>query len=378
MKNILLRWKQIKFIPWVFLFKFIGFFIKKKHWVIFERGVDARDNGYFFYKYVKENHPEQKVYYVIDRNSADFYKVKEDAVAYGTIKSYWMIAVANKIISSHYGAGIPHMNNKTFKLCGFEKNYYFLQHGIIKDKLTALFGSEISVKLFVCGAAPEYEYVKETYGHPDGVVQYTGLARYDSLHDFQVKNQILLMPTWRTTIHGQTDITDSMYYKQWQGVLQNKRLKEFLEKNNVQLIFYPHFEVQRFTHDFMSDSENVKIADFENYDVQTLLKESKLLVTDYSSVYFDFAYMKKPVVYFQFDREEFFGKHYEKGYFDYDTMGFGDVCFDVESTVDSILKIAKNNFVPEDIYADRRKSFFPLDDTKNCERIYEIVNKSKR
>lgn len=374
MKKIIFRWNQIKFIPWILLFKIIGIFIKKRYWVIFERGVDARDNGYFFYKYVKENHPEQKIYYIIDKNSADFYRVEENAVAYGSIKSYFIITTAAKIISSHYGTGIPYMNKTTFDFCRFNKNYYFLQHGIIKDKLTALFGDTISVKLFICGAEPEYNYVKENFGHPEGVVQYTGLARYDSLHDFCTKDQILLMPTWRYTLQNRTDITDSMYFKQWQELLLNKRLEAFLEKNNIQLIFYPHFEIQRHLHNFRTESEYIKIADFTNYDVQTLLKESKLLVTDYSSVYFDFAYMKKPVIYFQFDRDEFFASHYQKGYFDYDTMGFGDVCINVDDVVDSILRCAQNEFVTEGVYADRTKNFFPLCDTNNCKRIYEIIN----
>lgn len=373
MKRLLLRWNQIKFIPWIFFFKFLGKFIKKKHWVIFERGVDARDNGYFFYKYMKEKHHEQKVYYIIDKSSADNRKVAEDAVAYGSFKNYWVIATADKLISSHYGTGIPYINKTTFTLCGFDKKYYFLQHGIIKDKLTALFGDAISVRLFVCGAEPEYNYVKENFGHPEGVVQYTGLARYDSLHDFCAKDQILIMPTWRKTLQGKTDITDSVYFKQWQELLLNKKLEAFLEKNNMQLVFYPHFEIQKHIHCFRTESPNIKIADFANYDVQTLLKESKLLVTDYSSVYFDFAYMKKTVIYFQFDREEFFGSHYEKGYFNYDTMGFGDVCFDVESVVDCILGYAQNDFAPNEQYINRIEGFFPLNDTKNCERIYKSI-----
>ncbi len=373
MKKIILRWKQIKFIPWIFLFKFIGKFIKSKHWVIFERGVDARDNGYFFYKYVKENHPEQKVYYIIDKNSADYHKVAEDAVAYGSIKNYWAIATGGKLISSHYGTGIPYMNKSTFDLCGLGKRYYFLQHGITKDKIPALFGNEISVRLFVCGAAPEHEYVKGTFGHPEGVVRYTGFARYDSLQEFKVKNQILLMPTWRKTLKGKENITESVYFQQWQQLLLDERLEEFLHKNNTQLIFYPHFEIQKHIHCFRTKSPHITIADFASYDVQTLLKESKLLVTDYSSVYFDFAYMKKPVIYFQFDREEFFESHYQKGYFDYDTMGFGDVCISVDDVVDSILRSAQNEFVTEGVYADRTKSFFPLRDTNNCKRIYEII-----
>ena len=55
-------------------------------------------------------------------------------------------------------------------------------------------------------------------------------------------------------------------------------------------------------------------------------------------------------------------------------MGFGDVCINVDDVVDSILRCAQNEFVTEGVYADRTKNFFPLCDTNNCKRIYEIIN----
>ena len=53
-----------------------------------------------------------------------------------------------------------------------------------------------------------------------------------------------------------------------------------------------------------------------------------------SSVAFDFAYLGKPVIYAQFDKEEFYEKHdYKAGYFNYERDGFGEVVYDLESTV---------------------------------------------
>ena len=61
-----------------------------------------------------------------------------------------------------------------------------------------------------------------------------------------------------------------------------------------------------------------------------MLKESSMLITDYSSVFFDVAYMHKPIIYYQFDRDAFRQGHYQEGYFSYDD-GFGPVAFDTES-----------------------------------------------
>ena len=58
-------------------------------------------------------------------------------------------------------------------------------------------------------------------------------------------------------------------------------------------------------------------VDNSEIDIQNLLKDSALMITDYSSVFMDFAYMEKPEIYFQFDEDQFRSTHYAKGYFDY-------------------------------------------------------------
>ena len=115
------------------------------------------------------------------------------------------------------------------------------------------------------------------------------------------------------------------------------------------------------------------MAKFEDYDVQTLLKESKLLITDYSSVYFDFAYMRKPIVYYQFDSDDFYTMHSQKGYLELKESGFGDVCEKEEEVVESILKVFDNEFEMEPTYKKRAEEFFPLHDTNNCQRIFDCI-----
>ena len=364
---------QIKMAAILACCSFFSFLCKRRPWVLLERGTDARDNAYFFYRYLKEKHPEQKIYYIIDKNSSDYCKVQEDAVHFGSLKNYWVIATAEKIISSHCFNGLPHMNLRIFRFFNLSQRFYFLQHGVTKDDIPALHFDQTGVQLFVCGAQPEYDYICEEFGYPPRAVQYTGFARYDALHDVKPKDQILIMPTWRMYISDENNFLQSEYYRQWNQILQNKRLEEYLEKNDLSVIFYPHHEVQKYLHLFHGGSKRIILADSANYDVQTLLKESKLLVTDYSSVFFDFAYMRKPVVYFQFDQDEFFSKHYNRGYFSYQKMGFGPVTECVESAVEAMIQSANGGFCLTDGYGKRAQIFFPLYDQKNCERIYDAV-----
>jgi CDP-glycerol glycerophosphotransferase (TagB/SpsB family) len=103
----------------------------------------------------------------------------------------------------------------------------------------------------------------------------------------------------------------------------------------------------------------------------------KLLITDYSSVFFDLGYMEKPVIYYQFDQEEFRKFHYQEGYFSYEEHGFGPVVLTEEALVDAINECAENDFRMKKKYLDRLEAFYPVRDEKNCERTFNILSRMK-
>ena len=53
---------------------------------------------------------------------------------------------------------------------------------------------------------------------------------------------------------------------------------------------------------FLTDNKSdINYIELGDKTVQELLVEHDLLITDYSSVSFDFSYMKKPVIFYHFD-----------------------------------------------------------------------------
>jgi CDP-glycerol glycerophosphotransferase (TagB/SpsB family) len=100
-----------------------------------------------------------------------------------------------------------------------------------------------------------------------------------------------------------------------------------------------------------------------------------MLISDYSSVQFDFAYMEKPQVYYQFDEAEVFTKHYGRGYFDYRDTGFGEVVTTEEELLKVVEEYLKNNCSLKPFYRNRIAGFFPLHDTHNCERIFDEITR---
>ena len=350
---------------------------RKRIWIINERGYDARDNGYHFFKYMVKNHPEIKCYYAIHKKSSDFQNVKrfKNVVEQGSLKHIFLFSCAKAKISSQVNGYAP---NKYYAMY-LQKHHLQgknvgLKHGIFKNIHQNYFKKNSHLDLIIAGAKPEYEFIKNNFGFKDSEVAYCGLARFDNLFGQKTKNQILVMPTFRIPL---VDISDeefknTEYFKKWLSFLKNLDENVF---DATSVVFYIHAMFQKYVHLFDNQFKRIIVARFSDYDVQTLLKESALLVTDYSSVYFDFAYMQKPIVYYQFDEEYFAQNHYEKGYFDYRRDGFGKVCVNEKECLDEIKKIANNEFKNESLYLYRLKEFFPLYDNKNSERIYNEIKR---
>lgn len=355
----------------------------KDLWLIAERGTDARDNAYHLFRFLRENHKEINCAYVITKASPDYKKVSAlgRTVETKTFGHYIAFACAKYKISTHIMGYAPEVYNfaildRYFRLVRGKK--IFLQHGIIENNITELHYPKVNLDLFITSTISEYESIVKGYNFPDGVVKRIGLCRYDALlSEHEVKRQILVMPTWRYYARKLDDegFKESEYYKCYNGLISDKRLHDLLEENDYELVFYPHYELQKFKHLFCGNSDRVHIRGMGDADVQRLLMESALLVTDYSSIFFDFAYMKKPLAYWQFDSEHFFAEQYEKGYFRFDEDGFGPLCIKKEQVIDFIENELKNGMQVEAEYAERVEKNFKEFSSDHCKKTYEEILK---
>ena len=367
--------------------KAVSFFIKnrKKYkdlWIVSERGIDARDNAYHFFKYLRTNHPEINSVYIISKDSPDRKKVEPlgALVEYGSFRHYLCFSLAKVKVSTHIDGYSPDILffHKFGKLFPDKSKKIFLQHGIIKDDLAFCHADQTDIDMFVCSAVPEYEYIDKTFGYKPGILKLTGLCRYDNLSKNEKPvHRILFMPTWRSALRtcNRHTFEQSEYFKKYNSFLNSENLLKLLEEYDFELIFYPHFEVHRFLDCFSTGSERVQIADFKNNDVQDLLINSDILITDYSSVFFDYAYMRKPMIFFQYDESEFRQGHYRKGYFEYSRDAFGDIARTEDEVVECLRHILQNSLKPDKVYLDKMNSFFRFDDTENCKRNFEEICK---
>lgn len=380
------------YISYVFLHVFKRNLLKREIWLVREKRTEARDNGYHLFKYITKEHPEIEIYYVITKDSPDYDKVAKigHTVSASSFKHHILWLSSKYSISSQQNGAVPDPTDVLYRmrfLCRKDQKVIFITHGIQKDEMSHDFDYEkTKFSLVTCTARREYEFIKKTYGYSSQTAKVLGLCRFDNLPlDAKPKKQILIMPTfrsWLAAVNREKEATDSekqrfmqsSFYDAYKQILCDSGLLNQIRKNGYRIVFYLHYSLQSFTSCFEPlQNDCVVVAKRQNYDVQELLIESSILITDYSSIFFDFAYMGKPEAFYQFDEDEYRSKHYQKGYFDYRDDGFGPVIHDSKDLIHWLNSTIESDARIEGKYLERITSFFDIRDNRNCERVYNAI-----
>ena len=352
---------------------------KKNIWLIEENPMEANDNGYALLKYIKKNKKDINVYYVINKKSKQIGKVKQISnIIYDKSLKHWIYYFNAKVIviTQKYANPSPAIFYILHNLGLIKGKRVFLQHGIIYNDIKCYYYNVCKFDLFICGAKKEYEFVKNNYGYPVKNVVYTGLARFDEYaKNRKMENFIIIAPTWRNWIKCKNK--EYKYFKKWNELINNQKFQEFLEKNDINAKVVLHQEMNKFKNKIQTTSKNIVIYENDEINYNEILSKCLMLITDFSSVFFDVAYMKKPIIYFQFDEEEFRKKHLKKGYFSYKNDGIGESLKEANDVVDKIKEYKENKFQMEEKYLKRVNDFFERRDEKNCDRIFEEILKIK-
>src|SRR5690606_26128327 len=98
---------------------------------------------------------------------------------------------------------------------------------------------------------------------------------------------------------------ESEFLERWRAFLESDALREAIADGlPVTVILHPNM---RFYGEALA-ADGVTVLGQGDVDVQTLMRTHAAMVTDYSSVGFDFSFQGRPVLYHQFDRSRFLGK----------------------------------------------------------------------
>jgi len=357
-------------------------------WAIMDREWDANDSGEELYRWLREHRPEVNARFIVSADSPDWKRLTDDGfslVAYGSREYRVLMLLASELISSHVDAPIVNPFRRRY---GREPwRFTFLQHGVIKGDLSGWLNGK-RIDTFITSTPDEYAYIggDGPYKFSRREVRLTGLPRFDALARkaearTEAPRDIVVAPTWRKSLstslavrsqrHSRTaGFMQSEFARTWKAFITSPALQELAAARGLRIVFMPHPNLQQYLDEFELPP-GIRIARYGDDDVQEVVAGAAALVTDYSSIAFNLAYLERPVVYLQFDREQYWAEHTERqGYFDYPTHGFGPVADDATQAVDALAKVLDGE-APE--YAERSRRTFPVRDRRNAERVYEAI-----
>jgi len=350
--------------------RIIGRLFYHKHiWLLSDRKYQAGDNGEAFFQYLQ--HKDVGSVFAISKKSKDYERMKQygSVVDYDSLKYKFLLCVADIHLSSQ----LIHIGNHT------ETPHIFLQHGIIVNDMHNMINPACHENFYmVVSGNAEYEsLINKPYIIQKENVLLTGLARYDFLKNTR-KKKILLFFTWRKRLIDCPDneFVNSDYYKAISSIYSDERIKRSIVCNGYSFVIKLHPEMQKFTSCF-------KLPDWAELSTESfneLTCESDLLITDYSSLAFDFFYLKKNVINYTFDSDIFSRDsiYRAEGYYDYKN-GIGINVSNYEDFVNAFSECIKNDCKLSTEQNQKIMAFFRYHDKNNCDRIYEnalrIINR---
>lgn len=193
--------------------------------------------------------------------------------------------------------------------------YLKINHGIryFKNReLNELRIMDIGKRNTIISSPYEYNIYKNNFKFLNKEIHKAGLPRYDRFHKIRKnkdeKDCILIFFTYRS--YNESYYDKSLMKKNIQILLEDKILLSFLKNRNIDLIYIQHhFDILRNRTFEFNNFTYVK------YKKQSFLKhyieQCSLLVTDFSSISFDFIFQNKPALFYLIDYYETF-EYFEK------------------------------------------------------------------
>lgn len=368
------------------------FLARKPIWMYIDKIYKAGDSSEYLFKYACGQKDGKKHYYLIDKDCSDYKRLKKEG--YGrhlikrkSIKHRLMFLYADKMIISN--STVFAFNDYKIETSAYIRDLvYFdvccVQHGMSVQQI-AIAQNRLrdNTKLYFCASKYELDNLnKPVYDYAGyDALKLTGVPRYDGLINDD-KRQILIAPTWRMQAAAQVTENEGVqrkynplfksttYFKVFNSLINDERLLQAAQKYNYRIHYVLHPIVSIQKDDFDTNDVVDIISSVGDMSYEKEFRESSLMVSDYSGVQYDFAYMRKPVVYLHHDE---IPQHYERGTFDYDTMAFGEICHSNDDLIDVLIEYMKHDCRMKPEYIKRADDFFYYDDHSNCERIYNTI-----
>jgi len=384
LKDVYIRFLQV-------LFKIFAKFPVKQNRIVFESflGKQYSDNPRAIFEYITDKNLNFDCYWSFDREHVDKFRKKNlKVVKRLTIKwVYYMATSKYWITNSRLPYWIPKFNRTIYiqtwhgtplkklgvdienvQMPGVDTESYKQQFVHEAQKWDYLISpNAYSTNIFRRAFAFKKNLIESGYPRNDYLIKNNQAETILKLKEIiglpKEKKVILYAPTWR----------DNQYYQvgryKFDIQLNLNKLRKELGDDYI-ILLRLHYLV----------SENLDLSgfedfvfDFSNYeDIRELYLISDLLITDYSSVFFDYANLKRPIIFFVYDIEDY--RDVIRGfYFNLEELAPGPLVKTNDELITSIKTIDKIKFVYQDKFDNFYKTFCYLEDGNASERVVKEI-----
>ena len=348
---------------------------------------DDKYKDYQFIWFFKAEEVKKYDFLNKNRNTKVVSKKSKDYEKYLHIGKYWFFnfKIADYIIPKKDQVFTQCWHGTPLKRLGFDLTHYDNQLNTVKEMRkrykieTEKFSYFISPSAYASGVFRSAWNLKE-FGKNDIIIE-KGYPRNDFLfkytendvseikkrilgEDIKNKKIILYAPTYRANQH---ESGVGYVYKE---EVDFEKMREKLG-NEFIILFRPHYFVASvFNFDkykgFVYNASDVD-------DINDLYVISDMLITDYSSVFFDYANLKRPMIFYMYDLD-YYRDESNGFYFDVEENLPGKIVKTDDDLIDEIIRVSKE-FKYDEKYKQFNEKFNYLDDGEASKRVVETVIK---
>lgn len=345
--------------------------------VFFEKfSAKAEEGAFDVFKRAQEVGTSRN-YFLIDKDSKDYPEISsvDGVLKKHSFLSYWALFRANYLISTEAPghATFFRSNNKYLRksLLAASKPFIFLQHGVTflkrqGKKSSFVAGKEAEPTLIVASGKKEAKAINRTMKIPKSRILEVGLPIFDKIRYCHIDNHtpgvVTVMYTWKPYEEHLDDFTKSTYYLNTMHTFD--LVAKYIGASNVRII--PHPKVLE------AMKKTGAKASLWDRPISDALNDTKVMITDYSSICYNSFYQGAGVIFFQPDLQMYekeTGKLIPK-----DDEYIGPRCFsydDLNSVLASICQAGDVDisFLREEKYLNRYLSINEFHDGRNIDRL---------
>lgn len=347
--------------------------------IVFESflGRQFSDNPRAIYEYIQEKYPEYKCYWSVDPKYLDKFKGHNlNVIKRFNLKWLFVMARAKYWVSNSriplwvkkpkgtvyiqtwHGTPLKKLALDMETINPNWKNPHMYKKNFVMETARwdyLISPNEYSTKIFKRAFDFKNKMIESGYPRNDFLINYNNIETINKIKKSLGipidKKVIMYAPTWRDRFSFELPLSLTN--------LKQKLGDEYF------LIFRLHYLVTR-TSDLVGHQDFVKNVSSYN-DINELYLISDILITDYSSVFFDYAVLQRPMIFYCYDIDEY--KNELRGfYFDFENNAPGPIVKTTDELIDAIKNI-DNYKVP----AEFVKTFTSLEDGKASERVVKEI-----